>query len=293
MKPIQTIGILTHPRRKQSLPVAQEIQATADEHGLSTWLCDSWTPECIGDQLDETDAVVVIGGDGALLRASRLCAPFQVPVFGINMGYLGFLTESSPDQWQTCLQHLQAGNYWVESRLMITGAIYKDGHRIIREDALNDVVVGRGAAAKTVHLDAYINDEWATGYHADGLIIATATGSTAYALAAGGPILPPQLDNILMIPVAPHLSMERPVILSQGSTVKVVVSPRTDADIVVTIDGSTTVSIGQGDSVQVRVSDNRSRFIRIQGRNYFFRSLMDRLEPRFMPKNPPVQSEDE
>lgn len=140
---------------------------------------------------------------------------------------------------------------------------------------------------RTVHLEAYINDGWATNYNADGLIIATATGSTAYALAVGGPILPPELDNIMMIPIAPHLSMERPVILSQGATVKIVVSPKTRTEPIVTIDGQNPVKLEIGDEVRVKASENRSSFVRLQERNYFFRSLMDRMEPRFLPSQPP------
>lgn len=287
MKPIQTIGILAHPRREQSIPVAEKIQVQAQQQGMQTWLCEQWTKRCNDERIPQSDAVVVIGGDGAILQASRICAPHQVPVFGVNMGYLGFLTEATPNQWENCVGALQRGEYWIESRLMIRGEIFREGKMLNAEDALNDVVVGRGAVAKTIHLDAYIDGEWATGYNADGLIIATATGSTAYALAAGGPIMPPELDNILMIPVAPHLSMERPVILSQGATVTIIISPRTETETMVTIDGSTTVTLHQGDEVRVHASENRSRFIRLQGRNYFFRSLMDRMEPRFQPKYPP------
>ncbi|MBZ0308708.1 MAG: NAD(+)/NADH kinase [Anaerolineae bacterium] len=282
---MQRVGILAHPRRPDSWSLAEEVARTAEIRGLSAWL-DS-TGRIQPDALAASDFVVVIGGDGAILRAARLCAPYHVPVFGLNMGYLGFLTEAHPPQWEDALNQILAGNYWIESRLMITGMIWKNGECTMREDALNDVVVGRGAAANAVRLDAYIDEEWATSYNADGLIIATATGSTAYALAAGGPILPPELDNILLVPVAPHFSMERPVILAQGAAVKIVVAAQNERETVVTIDGQTVVEINQGDSVEVRASENRSRFIRLQGRNYFFRSLMDRMEPRFLPKHPP------
>ncbi len=282
---MQRVGILAHPHRPDSWSLAEEVARTAKQRGLSTWL-DS-TGNIQPDALTASDFVVVIGGDGAILRAARLCAPFQIPVFGLNMGYLGFLTEAQPPQWEDSLNRILAGSYWIESRLMITGMVWKNGNCTMREDALNDVVVGRGAAANAVRLDAYIDEEWATSYNADGLIIATATGSTAYALAAGGPILPPELDNILLVPVAPHFSMERPVILAQGAAVKIVVAAQNERETIVTIDGQTVVEINQGDSVEVRASENRSRFIRLQGRNYFFRSLMDRMEPRFLPKQPP------
>jgi NAD+ kinase len=280
------IGILAHPRRPESIAVALQVQAIAQHKHTETWLRETWNYTDIRANLLDTDFVVAIGGDGAMLQAARACAPFRVPVFGLNMGYLGFLTEASPEQWSTCLDRILAKEYWVETRLMIIGEIWRKGNCLAREEALNDVVVSRGGAAKAIRLDAYIDDDWITTYNADGLIIATATGSTAYALAVGGPIMPPDLDNILMVPVAPHFSMERPVILSQGAQVKVIVSPLTQAETAVSIDGQTAMPLEAEDEVRVHASENRSLFIRLQGRNYFFRSLMDRMEPRFLPRYP-------
>jgi NAD+ kinase len=147
-------------------------------------------------------------------------------------------------------------------------------------EALNDVVISRGAIAKSVRLETYIDGGWATTYHCDGLIIATPTGSTAYALAVGGPILPPELKNILVVPVAPHLSMERPMVLSQGATVQVVVDPDTMAEVVLTVDGELIASLESSDQVVVRASDSETQFVRLRDRNYFYRSLLDRMEPR-------------
>ncbi|NDJ76229.1 MAG: NAD(+)/NADH kinase, partial [Chloroflexi bacterium] len=122
-----------------------------------------------------------------------------------------------------------------------------------------------------------------TTYHGDGLIIATPTGSTAYALAVGGPILPPELKNILVVPIAPHLSMERPIVLAQGATVRVVIEPSTQAEVVLTVDGELVASLEAADQVVIRASDRVSRFVRLRDRNYFYRSLLDRLEPRVPP----------
>ena len=287
MQSVEIIGILAHPYRPESIPVARQIAEQTRSRGVKVWLEETWNEEIeLQQQIKGSHLLLAIGGDGAMLHAARLCAPFSVPVLGVNIGYLGFLTETSPEAWENCLDLILKGQYWIETRLMITGEIWHEGNCIAREDALNDVVVSRGAVAKSVHLEAYIDGAWATNYNADGLVIATATGSTAYALATGGPILPPELDNILMIPVAPHLSMERPVVLSQGVTVRIVVSPRTQTETVVTVDGRSTARLVPGDVVLVRASENRSLFLRLQERNYFFRSLMDRMEPRFSPRHP-------
>ncbi|MFP4324103.1 MAG: NAD(+)/NADH kinase [Anaerolineales bacterium] len=292
-KPITRIGFLAHPTRPETAQIADELATAARAQGVDVWQRAQWTEDDTQDLIPGSDMVVSIGGDGAVLHVSRLCAPHHVPVFGVNMGYLGFLTEARPDKWPTCLGALLEGRYWVESRLMIQGEIHRDGTCILSEDALNDVVISRGAQAKTVYLSAYIDGQWATNYHADGLIVATATGSTAYALAAGGPILPPELDNILMVPVAPHFSMERPVVLAQGVTVKLIISPKTRAETVVTIDGRITATLTDHDEVHVQVSPNRSRFIRLQDRNYFYRSLMERIEPRFATNTPPHEPDSE
>lgn len=292
MKTIKRIGVLAHPQRPESFTVAHSVAALVAQAELAVWYQEVWSEEALQSALAETDLIIAIGGDGAMLRAARLCAPFRLPILGLNMGYLGFLTETSPDAAEEALARILAGDYWIEERLMIRGEVYRNGVCILQEDALNDVVISRGAIARTVHLQANIDGEWATNYSADGLIIATPTGSTAYALACGGPILPPDLVNIVMVPVAPHFSMERPIILSQGASVQVIVSERNRAEteIVCTIDGNRNQTLQIGDEVQVKASENRSYFIRLQGRNYFFRSLMDRMEPRFLSTQPPERN---
>jgi NAD+ kinase len=232
--------------------------------------------------------VIAIGGDGAMLRAARVCAPYGVPVLGVNMGQLGFLTEiDEPQHCEKYYDRLLEGNYWIEARMMVAARVMRNGNVVASEDALNDVVVSRRLVTKTARLEMYIDQDWATTYNADALIIATPTGSTAYALASGGPILPPELLNILVVPVAPHLSMDRPIVLSQGATVDVIPAPNGHNDIVVSVDGRIIWDLEEGDRISVRASDNISRFVRMRSRNYFYRSLLDRLEPRIpVPSRP-------
>jgi NAD+ kinase len=240
----------------------------------------TWDAASIAAPVGESDLIVAIGGDGAMLRAARVCARAGVPVLGINAGHLGFLTETSPLEWETALDNLLAGRYWIEERTMISAEAWRGEDRLCLEDALNDVVVGRGLAAKAILLEMYIDGGWATDYNADGLIIATATGSTAYALAVGGPILPPTLGNILVVPVAPHLSLDRPLVLDEGATVEIVVSDLLTSDAVLTVDGETLAELRSGDEIVVSSSGSMSRFVRLRDHNYFYRSLLDRMEPR-------------
>lgn len=274
------IGILGHPLRPETGQVSEEIERSLRERGFDTWRRATWDGASVRSLVAESDVVIAIGGDGAMLRTARVCAMDNVPVFGVNAGHLGFLTETSPGNWETALDALLAGNYWIEERMMIRSEVWRSDKVLHSDDALNDVVVSRGAIARAIVLDTYIDDAWATTYNADGLIIATPTGSTAYALAVGGPILPPELKNILVVPVAAHLSLERPLVLSEGATIEVLIGPETQADVVLTVDGERITALERNDSLVVQSSEYLSRFIRLRDRNYFYRSILDRMEPR-------------
>lgn len=279
---LRKVGVRAHPYRPTTLPVAEKIADSLQSEGVESWVFTEIS-EAMERDLENADLIVAIGGDGSMLRTARACAPHQVPIFGINTGYLGFLTEISPDDWMGALPRLLAGDYWIEDRMMIKSDIFRNGECIATEHALNDIVISRGSVARSIHLEAFIDEAWTTTYHADGLIVSTATGSTAYALAVGGPILPPELKNIMMIAVAPHLSIDRPLVLSQGAAIKVTVAPHTfDPEVVVTVDGILVGNISIGDYVLARASERTSRFVRLRERGYFFRSLLDRLEPRLV-----------
>lgn len=279
MQTFQHIGILAHPLRTGTAPIAQAVARSLQARGIDTWVRTAWDATRAQPLVEGSDMVIAIGGDGAMLRAARVCAPANVPMLGINAGHLGFLAEVSPDDWEQSLEMVLAGDYWIEHRMMLRCEIWRGDVLFGTSDALNDVVISRGAIAKSIRLDMYIDGAWATTYHGDGLIVATPTGSTAYALAVGGPILPPELTNILVVPVAPHLSMDRPMVLAQGVTIQVVVDPHTATEVVLTVDGELIASLESSDHVTIRASEHVSRFVRLRDRNYFYRSLLDRLEP--------------
>ncbi|HMX75793.1 MAG TPA: NAD(+)/NADH kinase, partial [Anaerolineales bacterium] len=167
----------------------------------------------------EFDMLIAVGGDGSVLRAGHLCAPCGVPILGVNLGRLGFLIQIDRKEWREYFEKLFEGEAWIENRMMLRAEHIRAGESINRSNALNEVVVARGQNLRPVRLTASVDNRRLTSYVADGLIASTATGSTAYALAAGGPILPPELRNILLVPIAPHLSVDRAVVLSEGSSV--------------------------------------------------------------------------
>jgi NAD+ kinase len=282
---LEHIGVLAHPLRSETAPVANMIAEALRARGVNCWLDTMWNETDVQQQVQNSQMVIAIGGDGAMLRAARVCATYGVPVLGVNMGQLGFLTEVGVNAWESHLDALLEQRYWIETRMMICASVVENGKVIVSGDALNDAVI-TGGVSRMIKLHTYIDGEWATTYSADALIVATPTGSTAYALAVGGPILPPELHNILIVPVAPHLSMDRPIVLAQGATVEIHPVPHQRSEITLNVDGSAVCILREGQVIRIQASEYSSRFVRLRERNYFYRSLLDRLEPRTPPPSP-------
>jgi len=278
---IKTIGVLAHPLRPNTAPIAQNVAKTLEACGVQTWVYTVWDANSVQADVQSADVVIAIGGDGAMLRAARVGAPYAVPVLGINMGRLGFLTEIARTQdWDKYLDRLLKGDYWIEKRMMLTAQLWRGQETLMSADALNDVVVSGDSVGRIVQLDTYIDNDWATTYNSDALIVATPTGSTAYALAAGGPILPPDLLSILLVPSAPHLSMDRPIVLSEGATVDIQLACENCHHAIISVDGTIIADLEPADRVRIQASQHCAHFVRMRSKNYFYRSLLDRMEPR-------------
>lgn len=269
------IGILRHPQIPASHPLADEIGRWLTERCYAVWHGSVWDSADVKAHIAELTLLIVLGGDGSILRGARLAAPCAVPVFSVNLGKIGFLSEASPDDWQRRLTAYLHDEHWLESRLMLQGRINRHNAEIDVLGALNEVVVGRGRQARLITTDLYINGDYVTTYTCDGLIIATPTGSTAYSLAAGGPILPPRLDNFLINPVAPHLSLNRAIILPGSAVVRVVLSM--DHEAALTVDGQEAVSLADGDQITITKAPFQAHFVRAADDSYFYRRLMGNL----------------
>lgn len=273
---MKNAGLLHHPKLPESLVLAQEMARYLEERGVSPWLCSAWDEDEIACHVDALDFLITLGGDGTILRAARIAAEHSVPILGLNLGRVGFLAEMEREDWPEKLTLVLEGKYWLEERMMLQAELRRKGDAAPWSgEALNEFVVGRGTLARIVRLATYIDGEYLITYAADGLIVATATGSTAYALAVGGPILPPKLKNILLIPIAPHLCLDRAVVLSQGVRVEVQVS--TDHRAILTVDGQFDVELMDADRVVITASPHACRFIRTQDKVYFYRTLVERL----------------
>jgi len=267
----QRIVVTGHPKLLDSLQEAESLSAFLKDRGLEAphgSLYDEKLRKRV--HAGEFDLLIAIGGDGTMLRAGHLCAPHNVPILGINRGRLGFLFQEYEGGSQKMLDQLLAGDFWLESRMMLSAEQFRSGESLGSWQALNDVVVGRGQYMRPVHLKASVDGQTLTTYIADGLIASTATGSTAYALAAGGPILPPELRNILLIPIAPHLSVDRAVVLSEGAVVSITTLSE---NTVMSVDGQLPVALAEDDRVDVRAGENTVKFVRFGNPDYFYRNL--------------------
>ncbi len=268
--------------KPESTNLANQIAAFLRASGLDDiWLESAWEGEAVLDHLPNVDLLITLGGDGTLLRAARLGARHGLPMLGVKMGRLGFLAEIMPDNWQEPLTQLLQGNYWEEERLMVRARLERpsptgDTVEVIGEfDALNDVVLSRGGLARVVRISLKLDGGYLTTYTCDGLIVSTATGSTGYALAVDGPILPPELRNILVLPIASHLSMDRAVVLAEGTEIRM--RAYSDHEAMLTVDGQFVVEVSSGDEVIVSGSPHLARFIRLRDRHYFYQALMEKL----------------
>ena len=283
---IKAVGVLDHPKVPATGEVAVQIEQALAEWGVACYRANTWDTASLQAIIPKIEMIVVLGGDGSTLRAARVGAPYNVPVVSINMGRLGFLSELQPDTWRDMLPRLLNGEGWMEERMMLRAVATRSEHTLGTHDALNDVVVSRGTLARIVRLETSVGEHdvsgccvsdpvYLTSYACDGLIVSTPTGSTAYALAAGGPILPPTLKNIVIVPIAPHLSLDKPVVLSQGAIVELIV--HTDHQAILTADGQNEIVLKDGDCVRIQAGPHIARMVRIQPRAYFYKTLMDRL----------------
>jgi len=268
---LRHVIVAAYPKIPDALAEAAAINSYLEQHGLDSSY-GTVDDASLRKRVKEGDysLLVAVGGDGTMLRSSHLCAPNKVPILGINMGRLGFLMQFGREQWQSALDQMLKGEYWLENRMMLRAEHARAGETLGGWHALNEAVVCRSAAVRPVRLSASVDGMQLTNYVADGLIAATPTGSTAYALAAGGPILPPELRNILLVPIAPHLSFDRAVVLSEGSSVSITLR---GGDAVLSVDGQIPIGLAEGDVVDVRAGDFVAQFVRFGDRGYFYRNL--------------------
>ncbi len=212
--------------------------------------------------------IIVLGGDGTLISVAREVGDMHTPILGVNLGSLGFLTEITLQELYPTLEEVIRGNFNVTSRLMLQGIVRRDGKEVGRYRVLNDIVINKGALARMIDMEAWVDEIYLTTFKADGLIISTPTGSTAYNLAAGGPIIFPGQHCLVISPICPHMLTNRPIIVSDESLIKIEVKFQ-DEDVVITADGQVGMPLQGGDIVEIRKSQAYTLLVKSPSKDYF------------------------
>jgi NAD+ kinase len=275
---MQTIGIMANSGKDAAFQIARSADAHLRERGV-TVLLQHWVAEALGQsarglpdqQVVEAEAVLVLGGDGTILATARLCAPCATPMLPVHLGRFGFLTEVAPTELTLALDDLMDGGYRTEERLMLAGEAVRDGH--VREQAsvlaLNDIVVANGPLSRVLHLRLMVDGKYVTTYAADGVIVATPTGSTAYSLSAGGPLVHPSLQTLLVVPICAHALTARPLLIPPDSEVSVRVEDDPHDIVRVTIDGQIGFPLQPGDEIRVRRAEHPAKILSVGGADFY------------------------
>jgi NAD+ kinase len=262
-----------------AVEMMETLRRTLTAQGRRVWACSSRADDHLHGQLAGTDAVLVLGGDGTILAVARNCAEQQVPILGVNFGRVGFLTELEPGEVDEKLPLYLEGNFWVDERSMLQAQVETHGtiHSLM---SLNDIVLVRGAEPRVIRVKIWIDGHLYNSTVADGVIVSTATGSTAYNLSAGGPILHPQVRSKVLTPIAPHLVADRSLILEANATITMELQPRSTTA-VLSADGQINVDVAVGNQVTVTSSVHMTRFLRRRPPTWFYRILSAKLRDSF------------
>jgi NAD+ kinase len=274
---MKRVGILYHPMKESAVSLAHELEEYLTEEGVAAWSCSAWESEVARSRVAGSDLLLSIGGDGTILRAAQAVVPGKIPITGINLGNVGFMTELSVAEARDGLRRLVAGEGWADERALLEAEVVgMDSVRPGGFYALNDVVLGRGSVVRTVLVRAAVDGRPLTTYKADGVIVATATGSTGYAYAAGGPILHPQSRDMVMVPIMPHLSASYCLVLPPETSIELELEAVHPASL--SVDGHTNLTVERGVVVRTRVSNQTLTFLRIHPESDFYSTLDRRLK---------------
>ena len=274
----RSVGIMANAGKEQAVNVARSadrhLRSRGVEVRLQHWVATAMDEPGRGlpdDGVVEADAVLVLGGDGTILATSRLCAALGTPMLPVHLGRFGFLTEVAPAELLLALDDLLDGNYSIEERMMLYGEAMHEGQDQDQASfiALNDIVIANGPLSRVLYLRMLVDDKYVTTYAADGIIVSTSTGSTAYSLSAGGPLLHPSLQTLLVTPICPHTLTARALLLPPEGEVTIVVE-RDPHDVVrVTVDGQLGFPLGPGDSIRIRRAAHPARLLSVGGADFY------------------------
>ncbi len=279
---MKKIALITNLTRDKDLEHTRNVAKSLCEFGAQIFSnikeIENTTYAEIEDAFKNADMAVVLGGDGTLIRASKYAIKYDVPILGYNIGNLGFLVELEKGEKDE-LSKIFTDEYEIENRIMLHVSVSRNGEEIFKSTALNDVAVSRGVISKMTHLKLSVDNKYVSDYYADGIVIATPTGSTAYSLSAGGPVVAPNLDVMIITPICAHTVTSRPMVISDKSTVDISVDIYHSEDVVVMCDGERGIELKSGDVVAVTKEERCAKLIRF-GKRSFFDVLHQKLSER-------------
>lgn len=268
---MRNIALLYNADKPQASSVRQKLNQLLTEAGLSVMHVPTKHDSDIlamEPNVTEAELAIVLGGDGTLLGVARQLAPYAVPLLGINVGHLGFLTESEPSELGPVVSQIIEGQYNLEKRLMIEAAVLRDGAEIARFTALNDAGLGKASFARMVTVEVHVDDVYVDTYRGDGVIVSTPTGSTAYSLSCGGPIVSPQVQVMVLTPICPHTLFSRPCVIDSNQVVRMTVQDMQD-DVALMIDGQEGVRMDCGDQIIICKAAFDTILVRLPDREFF------------------------
>jgi NAD+ kinase len=272
---MQRIGVLFNPLSERSRRLSNEVVSWLQGQGLYVWHGTSEEGRDQQEALQHMDLLVALGGDGTVLRAARLAIPLQIPILTVALGRLNFMAELGPNELPVGITKLLRGEGWYEQRTLIHAAVQHQGRPVEEFLALNEVVLSRGNVGRTLTVDVHVDDIPLTTYRADGVIVATATGSTAYALSAGGPIMDPRVQALVLVPVAAHLTAVPAMVLHEDSVVRFQAHPHDHATF--SVDGREDGLITEGNEIVITRSQQVCTFARVQPSAQIYASFVQRL----------------
>lgn len=269
------IGRVSDPRVLETLAhvdrflVSKGVQVMLEEQ-VGKALTDTDSRTCSANMIGEScDLAIVVGGDGSLLGAARQLAPFDIPLLGVNRGRLGFLADILPDELEEQIGAILQGEYKMEKRFLLEAILSRDGQPIGRSEAVNDVVLDSGKSARMIEYELYIDDEFVYSQHSDGLIISSPTGSTAYSLSGGGPIMHPKLDALALVPMFPHTLSSRPIVIDANSEIKIVIGRNNPTNPQLNCDGQVNFSAAPGDVLYVHKRRHNFKLVHPLEHSYY------------------------
>lgn len=275
-KPFRNIGIISRPRRSNLVEVVPPLLKWFEDRGIQVAYDQetaSSLPESSQGRNREqvaaaSDLLLVLGGDGTLLAAARVAAPRSIPILPINMGSLGFLTSFMLEELYPALEDILAGRLTISERVMLHAELHRGGKTFDKQSVLNEVVINKGALARMIELELSIDQDFVCRYRADGLIVASPTGSTAYSLSAGGPIVHPSVESFIITPICPHTLSDRPVVVGDTSVIEVKLSAGTES-VFLTLDGQKGIPLQATDRVRISRAQQLLKLIQTPNKSYF------------------------